>query len=59
MLLSGAASLTTRDVARNTDDVHMYRPHQLVTIPPRVPHLFEFHEDSYLLEWWDCPFEAW
>lgn len=26
---------------------------------PRTPHMFEFLEDSYLLEWWDDEFKAW
>lgn len=25
----------------------------------RVPHLFEFLEDNYMVEWWDCDFRAW
>ena len=25
----------------------------------RVPHLFEFLEDNYMIEWWDCDFRAW
>lgn len=50
VLLSGTASLTTHEVG--TDVVRTYRPHQLIAIPPRVPHLFDFHTDSYLLEWY-------
>jgi hypothetical protein len=30
-----------------------------VTTPPGVAHLFEFLEDTDLLEWWDCPYQAW
>jgi hypothetical protein len=25
----------------------------------RVPHLFEFLEDNYMVEWWDCDFRSW
>eukprot|EP00850_Spirogloea_muscicola_P023169 SM000334S12538 [mRNA] locus=s334:22604:23683:+ [translate_table: standard] len=31
----------------------------LITIPPRVPHLFEFLEESFVIEWWECSFHAW
>ncbi len=48
-----------RDVTTGQDVVQVVEPHALVAIPPRVPHLFEFIEDSYLIEWWDCVFEAW
>ncbi len=24
-----------------------------------MPHLFEFLEDNYMIEWWDCDFRAW
>lgn len=30
-----------------------------LTTPAGVPHLFEFIEDNALLEWWDCPYQAW
>ena len=30
-----------------------------VTTPPGVAHLFEFLQDTELLEWWDCPYESW
>lgn len=59
VLLSGRASLTMRDVATGKDVVQVVEPQQLIAIPPRVPHLFEFLQDSYLIEWWDCVFEAW
>ncbi len=32
---------------------HVAHPHD------RVPHLFEFLEDNYMVEWWDCDFRAW
>lgn len=49
VLLSGTALLTTLE--RGADVVHTYHPHELIAIPPRVPHLFEFLEDSFLVEW--------
>jgi hypothetical protein len=37
----------------------VYGPHQYLAIPPYVPHLFEFLEDTVIAEWWDRPFHAW
>jgi hypothetical protein len=35
-------------------------PGSYVTIPPYTPHVFEFLEDSAVVEWWDADaFEAW
>lgn len=36
-----------------------YGPNEYVEIPPYVPHVFEFVEDTVMAEWWDGPFEAW
>ena len=30
-----------------------------VNIPPYTPHIFEFLEDTSMMEWWDGPFYAW
>ena len=38
---------------------HTYTAPALITIPPYVPHVFEFLDDTVLAEWWDGPFEAW
>lgn len=37
----------------------IYREHQYIRIPPFVPHVFHFLEDTVLAEWWDGPFHAW
>jgi len=37
----------------------VYTANQYVEIPPYIPHVFEFLEDTVLAEWWDGPFEAW
>lgn len=29
-----------------------------IRVPANVPHLFTFTEDTWMLEWWDGPFEA-
>ncbi len=34
------------------------RDNESIVIPPNVPHLFYFPEDTVMLEWWDKPFEA-
>lgn len=31
----------------------------LAIYPTRTPHMFEFLEDNFLLEWWDDTFKAW
>lgn len=36
-----------------------YKAHDFIVIPARVPHVFEFLEDNYLLEWWGDDFRAW
>jgi hypothetical protein len=36
-----------------------YGPNQYIAIPPYVPHIFEFLEDTVIAEWWDRPFHAW
>lgn len=33
--------------------------YDVIAIPPRVPHLFEFVEENYMIEWWACDFHAW
>lgn len=33
-------------------------PNDFLVIPPNVPHIFEFLEPTWMLEWWDGPFEA-
>ena len=37
----------------------VYGPHQYLAIPPYVPHVFEFLEDTVIAEWWERPFHAW
>jgi hypothetical protein len=41
-----------------TESIEAGRNAKLVT-PAGLAHLFEFLEDNVLLEWWDCPYEAW
>lgn len=36
-----------------------YGPYQYIRVPPLVPHVFEFLQDSVIAEWWEPePFEA-
>jgi hypothetical protein len=37
----------------------IYGPSQYLAIPPYVPHVFEFLEDTVIAEWWDRPFHSW
>ena len=37
----------------------IYRENQYIRIPPFVPHVFHFLEDTVLAEWWDGPFHTW
>eukprot|EP01025_Chloroclados_australasicus_P002265 TRINITY_DN10522_c1_g1_i4.p1 TRINITY_DN10522_c1_g1~~TRINITY_DN10522_c1_g1_i4.p1 ORF type:complete len:229 (-),score=17.29 TRINITY_DN10522_c1_g1_i4:348-992(-) len=57
--LKGDARLTMKDLDRDQEDVMVVKPFELVAIPPRMPHMFEFLEENYLLEWWSCDFQAW
>jgi len=34
-------------------------PNTFIEIPPGIPHLFSFLEDTVMAEWWDGPFEGW
>jgi hypothetical protein len=36
-----------------------YWPGEAIMIPPGIPHLFYFPEDSLISEWWDSDFKAW
>jgi hypothetical protein len=38
---------------------NVYGPNQYIEIPPYVPHVFEFLEDTVIAEWWDRPFHSW
>lgn len=34
-------------------------PHTYIVLNPHTPHLFEYLEDTVMMEWWDGQFEAW
>jgi hypothetical protein len=34
-------------------------PNPYIVIPPYVPHVFEFLQDTVMAEWWDGPFHSW
>jgi hypothetical protein len=39
---------------------HVYNEYQYIRVPPFVPHIFHFLEDTCMAEWWEPePFEAW
>mmetsp|Transcript_13846 Transcript_13846/g.19835 ORF Transcript_13846/g.19835 Transcript_13846/m.19835 type:complete len:199 (+) Transcript_13846:98-694(+) len=57
-LFSGKAQVWC--LAQNGQTIRkIYGPYEYVAIPPYVPHVFEFLEDTVMAEWWDEPFRAW
>ena len=58
VLLTGRARLTVLDPETGKEEVIELEPNILVEIPAYRPHVFEFLEDSSMLEWWDGPFRA-
>ncbi|KAK9817420.1 hypothetical protein WJX74_008934 [Apatococcus lobatus] len=59
LILSGRAILRRLDIFSGQELVREYGANDFILIPPRIPHIFEFLEENYMVEWWDCPFEAW
>lgn len=57
VILSGEIELWLR---KGDEDVKKrVGPNELIDIPPHTPHLFNFLEDTVMIEWWEGPFEAW
>jgi hypothetical protein len=57
LILTGKVELWLR---QNDQDIkRIYGPTSLIVIPPAIPHLFRFLEDTVMAEWWDGPFRAW
>ena len=56
-ILSGKIELwvLTEDITEKT----IICPNQYVVLRPHMPNLFNFLEDTVMIEWWDGPFEAW
>lgn len=42
-----------------SDTKKIFEKNSFVEIPPGVPHLFNFLEDTFMAEWWDSEFETW
>ena len=57
-LLSGCAKIIVRRPSPAAEVELRYSPFWQYEIPPQWPHLFEFLEDTVMLEWWDGPFDA-
>lgn len=34
-------------------------PNQYIILQPHIPHLFNYLEDTVMIEYWDGPFETW
>eukprot|EP00756_Hemistasia_phaeocysticola_P049111 Hpha_TRINITY_DN23545_c0_g1::TRINITY_DN23545_c0_g1_i1::g.186386::m.186386 len=64
-IVSGRANLTLRDVQSGRDEWREVKAGETVRIPPHVPHLYSFPEDTLMTEHWlqenglPARFEAW
>jgi hypothetical protein len=56
LIFTGRVRLTTREAGR--DVVRTFGGGELIVIPPNIPHLFEFLEETVMAEWWKGPFAA-
>ena len=56
-IFSGRVELWLRKDGK--DEKIIYGPNSFITIPPGIPHLFNFLDDTVMAEWWDSPFKAW
>jgi hypothetical protein len=43
--------IATQDMVTGLETVTEYGRNDFIAIPARVPHLFEFVEDNYMIEW--------
>lgn len=59
VVLAGRTRLRMMDPHSGKEVVAEYGANDFIVIPARTPHMFEFLEDNYLLEWWDDTFKAW
>eukprot|EP00270_Netrium_digitus_P018090 TRINITY_DN6818_c0_g2_i1.p1 TRINITY_DN6818_c0_g2~~TRINITY_DN6818_c0_g2_i1.p1 ORF type:complete len:145 (-),score=25.33 TRINITY_DN6818_c0_g2_i1:31-444(-) len=60
VILSGRTRLRLMNMERGGETVCEYDgAYNYIAIPARVPHLFEFMEENYMIKWWDCDFHAW
>ncbi|GJP46967.1 hypothetical protein CLOM_g6202 [Closterium sp. NIES-68] len=60
VILAGRTNLHLKDLVGGGEEVKEYDGRlNVITIPPRVPHMFHFLEDNLMIEWWDCDFQAW
>lgn len=57
-ILAGAVKVHTLQ-PNGTTLVCFYGPNEYIEIPKYTPHLFEFVQDTTMLEWWHGPFQAW
>ncbi len=56
-IFSGKLELWLRKDGKDVKTMH--GPNSFITIPPGIPHLFNFLEDTVMAEWWDTAFKAW
>lgn len=56
MIFQGRVQVTTREEGRDVN--RMYNSGDLVVIPPHIPHIFAFLDETVMAEWWDGTFDA-
>ncbi|GIL73798.1 hypothetical protein Vretifemale_3892 [Volvox reticuliferus] len=59
VVLRGRTRLRMIEPHTGREVVQEFGANDFIVIPARTPHMFEFLEDNYLLEWWDDTFRAW
>lgn len=57
IIISGKLELWTLQKGDTIKDT--LGPNTFIILHPYIPHLFNFLEDTVMLEWWGGPFEAW
>lgn len=55
-VIKGRVTVVTREGGRDVE--RTYTTGDSISVPPHVPHLFRFHNDTWMMEWWAGPFEA-
>ena len=58
-VFSGKVEVWTLQKDGSTDK-RIYGPYEYIHVPPLVPHIFHFLQDTVMAEWWEPePFQAW
>lgn len=57
IIISGKVKLVTLEGGRILKTI--LKKNSFIIIKPHIPHLFEFLEDTVMIEWWGGHFRAW